>query len=87
MKKLFLIHNKCDVYLFQLSDMFRVNPLLIFCVLMLVADCEIDVILVRVKSLPPSLGHFGSVNFSSGQRFLTVLFISATLCLSLIHSG
>ena len=47
------------------------NPLInILCVVMLVAGCEVDVILVRMKSLPSSLGYFGSVNFLSDQAFV-----------------
>ena len=31
--------------------------------------------MVRMKSLPPSLGYFGNAYFRSGQRFWTVVYI------------
>ena len=58
------------------SDIFWEDPLIYtLCVVMLVAGCEIDVIFVRMKSLPPSLGYFGNAYFRSGQRFWTVVYI------------
>ena len=50
------------------SDIFWEDPLIYtLCVVMLVAGCEIDVIFVRMKSLPPSPGCFGSIHFRLHQ--------------------
>ena len=79
-KPAFLFKTNATHNCFCKSDLYRGNPLInIHCVLVFVTGCEIDVILVRMKTVPPS-HDIGNGKFLSLRLFWTVVFnLFATL--------